>query len=100
MDAAAQVPASSCEVTSRLRNQVLALDSRQPGTHGPFGRSAEHGARGNVELAAVTRASYRRARQYALRERAPQVRASVIEVIDVPVRTRDADFGSRDDEYA
>lgn len=86
--------------SSRFDKQILALDLHQPGTHGPLGWSAEDGAGGHVELAAVAGARHRRAIQLAHRERAPRVGTCVIEGMQIPACIRNVHLGSRDIEDA
>src|SRR5437016_9433298 len=83
---------------SSLDEQILALDLHQPGTHGLFGWSTQHGTRGHVKLAAVAAARHRRVVQCTLRKGASHVGTGVIEGVQMSVYTRHVHLGSCDVE--
>ncbi|MDX6530447.1 MAG: hypothetical protein QOH41_2737 [Blastocatellia bacterium] len=66
---------------SRFNQEVVAVDLHRTDTYGPLCRSPNYGPGSHIELTAMTRARHGRALKLTLSERAPHVRADVIEAI-------------------
>src|SRR5258706_2065867 len=68
-------------LNSRRYQEVVALDLHRADTHRPLCRSANYGPGSHIELTAMTRARHGGALKLTLSDRAPHVRADVIEGI-------------------